>query len=165
MDRPNRTVNISIGIQNSMGAALTPNMLCSQPHWKMATMAPYAAPMDSRFMTTAFRATMTERNKVISSRNDSSTTAVTIQGRRWPIWPEPSTAMAVSPPTCTVRLRLEIWLRMRWTSSAVALAWGALWGMRVTTAALRAGLSWTADAYATSGSAFTACTRPWMLVV
>ncbi len=46
-----------------------------QPHWKMATTTPYAAPIDSRFISAAFSGTRIERNTSISSTNDNSTTA------------------------------------------------------------------------------------------
>ena len=53
----------------------SPSRLLPQPHWKTATRTPYAAPMDSRFITAALSGTTTERNTSISSRNDTAMTA------------------------------------------------------------------------------------------
>ena len=47
----------------------------AQPHWNTATVAPYAAATDSRFITAAVSGTRIEWNTSISRRNDSSTTA------------------------------------------------------------------------------------------
>jgi hypothetical protein len=45
-------------------------------------MTPKAAAIDSRFMIPAFRATSGDRNTVVSSRNDRSTTAPMNTGSR-----------------------------------------------------------------------------------
>ena len=59
--------NRNIGIQASIGPLRsTPMTSDSQPHWKTATRMPYAAPTDSRFMTTALSGTRTLRNTTIS---------------------------------------------------------------------------------------------------
>jgi hypothetical protein len=42
-----------------------------QPHWNTATITPYVAPIDSRFMIAALTGTATERNTDLSKRNDS----------------------------------------------------------------------------------------------
>ena len=66
-----------------------------QPHWNAATITPYAAPIDSRFMSTAFSGTSTERNTSIRSRKLSTSTAPMKIGRRSPITSEKSTELAV----------------------------------------------------------------------
>ena len=43
-------------------------MLAPMPFWNTSTSMPYAAPTDSRFMTTAFSGTTIERNTTSSSR-------------------------------------------------------------------------------------------------
>ena len=47
----------------------------AHPHWNTATVAPYAAATDSRFITAAVSGTRIEWNTSISRMNDSSTTA------------------------------------------------------------------------------------------
>ena len=50
--------NSIIGTHGSIGPVVpTPIRLADQPHWKTATITPYAAPIDSRFMITAFSGT------------------------------------------------------------------------------------------------------------
>ena len=46
-----------------------PSRLLPQPHWNTATSTPYAAPMESRFISAAFSGTTTERKTSISRRN------------------------------------------------------------------------------------------------
>ena len=93
-------MNSIIGTQNSMGPGRPiPTTLRSQPHWKMATITPYAAPIDSRFMTPALTATRTDRNTASSRRKESTMTAATMMGRRAPTWSLASMAMAVTLPT------------------------------------------------------------------
>ncbi len=41
-----------------------------QPHWNTATTMPYAAAIESMFMMTALTGTSSERNTIMSSRND-----------------------------------------------------------------------------------------------
>ena len=75
--------NRNIGTHASIGPDLsTPISSRPQPHWKMATRIPYAAPIDSRFMTTAFSGTRTLRNTAISNRKLSSRTTPISQGMR-----------------------------------------------------------------------------------
>ena len=72
-----------IGAHASIGPSLpTPKKLEPQPHWNTATTTPYAAPIDSRFMMTAFSGTSRLRNTTISSRNESTSTAPMKIGRR-----------------------------------------------------------------------------------
>jgi hypothetical protein len=78
-----------------MGPALTPRMLPPQPHWNAATITPYAAPIDNRFMKTAFSGTNTERKTSMSSRKLRTRTAPMKIGRRSPITSEKSIALAV----------------------------------------------------------------------
>jgi hypothetical protein len=54
----------------------------SHPHWKTATITPYAAPIDSRFMMTAFSGTRMLRNTVMRSTNESRSTRPMNSGRR-----------------------------------------------------------------------------------
>ena len=66
---------IITGAHASIGPSLPDaDEVAPQPHWNTATITPYAAPIDSRFMITAFSGTSTLRNTTISSRNDSSST-------------------------------------------------------------------------------------------
>ena len=61
-----------IGAHASIGPSLpTPKKLEPQPHWNTATTTPYAAPIDSRFMTTALSGTSRLRKTSMSSRNES----------------------------------------------------------------------------------------------
>ena len=75
--------NSIIGTHASIGPdSATPMRSFSQPHWNTATITPYAAPIDSRFMITALSGTSTLRNTTISRRNDSSSTSPMNTGRR-----------------------------------------------------------------------------------
>ena len=49
-----------------------PTTFLSQPFWKIATTTPYAAPIDNRFMITAFSGTSSDRNTSINRRKLSS---------------------------------------------------------------------------------------------
>ena len=62
--------NATIGIVSS-----SPIRPLPQPHWNTATITPYAAPIDSRFMIAALSGTRIERNTIISRMNAPSTTA------------------------------------------------------------------------------------------
>ena len=70
-----------------------------QPHWKTATRTPYAAPIESRFITAAFSGTTIERNTSISSRNDTAMTAPMKSGSVSASWALRSSVMAVMPET------------------------------------------------------------------
>jgi len=77
--------NSIIGAHASTGPALpTPIRSLPHPHWKMATITPYAAPTDSRFMMTAFSGTSRLRNTIISSRKLTISTPPMSNGRRPP---------------------------------------------------------------------------------
>ncbi len=92
--------NSIIGAQGSIGAPpATPITLPNQPHWKTATMTPYAAPIDSRFITTALSGTSTDRNTARSSTKLSSRTAPMNHGRRADSTVEKSMSDGVCPPT------------------------------------------------------------------
>ena len=92
--------NSIIGAQLSIGPALpTPIRLIPQPHWKTATSTPYAAPMDNKFMITAFSGTSKLRNTAMSRRNESERTPRNKYGMRPPIDSAKSTPAAVKPPT------------------------------------------------------------------
>ena len=60
----------------------SPTRPLPQPHWNTATTAPYAAPIDSKFMMAALSGTSSERKTTISSRNDRAMTAAMNSGSR-----------------------------------------------------------------------------------
>src|SRR5438094_6444952 len=69
MESPNRMANKNSGSHDSItGDFWKPSRLVPTPSWKTSTRMPYAAPTDSRFMTTAFRGTTIERKATSSSR-------------------------------------------------------------------------------------------------
>ena len=75
--------NIIIGMNGAIGPVCsTPNTPLSQPHWNTATTTPYAAPIESRFMTAALSGTSRVRNTTISSRKLSTSTAPMKSGSR-----------------------------------------------------------------------------------
>src|SRR5215467_4473734 len=93
MDRPNRITNKNIGTQVVTGTLSgKPNAWCSQPSWVMATSTPYAALIDSRFITAAFTAIVTERNITVSGTIETSTTTAISHGSR------PLTRLAKATP-------------------------------------------------------------------
>ena len=67
------------------------------PHCVTAVSTPYAAVMDSRFITAAFTGITTERNTYSSSSIDSPTTAPISHGSRWPMRFENVTFAAFGP--------------------------------------------------------------------
>ena len=68
-------VNISIGTQLETGTAWSrPSSSVPQPHWKTATITPYAAAMLSRFITAALIGITTDRKTIASSRMETPTT-------------------------------------------------------------------------------------------
>ena len=77
----------------------TPIRLAPQPHWKIATITPYAAPIDSRFMIAALVAITTERNAVVSSTKATATTTRIRSSMRLAIWLVKSTLPGVVPVT------------------------------------------------------------------
>ena len=92
--------NIIIGTNATMGTVWSsPNRPFAQPHWNTATITPYAAPIERRFMTAALSGTRIERNTTISSRNDSPTTTPMNSGSRSWIRSPMSMNAAVTPPT------------------------------------------------------------------
>ncbi len=69
------------GAHASIGPSLpTPMSPMPQPHWNTATITPYAAPTERRFMITALSGTSRLRNTSISNTNDSSSTSPTTSG-------------------------------------------------------------------------------------
>ncbi len=86
-------------MNDSIGPCWTPNRPPSQPHWKIATITPSAALIESRFMTAACSGITSERNTIISSSALSSTTTPMNSGSLWPSTAAKSTAPAVTPPT------------------------------------------------------------------
>ncbi len=99
--------NSIIGIHVSIGAGDTRVMSLNQPPWKRATTMPYAAPIDSRFMITAFTGTNNDRNTTMSSRNESASTATKKYGSRPARWSEKSTLTATVPLTLTSSVVLD----------------------------------------------------------
>ena len=77
----------------------TPIRLAPQPHSKMATITPYAAPMDSRLSMAAFVAITTDRKAMISRTNAIATTTRISHSIRELIRLVKSTAPAVAPVT------------------------------------------------------------------
>ena len=75
--------NIIIGRNGSIGPPAVLNSDAPHPHWNTMTTMPYAAPIDSMFMITALSGTSSERNTIISNRNDSDSTAMKKIGSRW----------------------------------------------------------------------------------
>ena len=129
--------NSIIGAHGSIGAVLcTPISEPSQPHWKTITITPYAAPIDSRFMTTAFSGTRTERNTASSSRKLSSSTAPMNTGRREDISSAKSTLPAVGPPTWASAPLAGIRSSRTWrTRSSVRASCGLVVGVTTRAAA------------------------------
>ena len=69
-----------------MGPSLPiPTAFLNQPFWKIATMTPYAAPIESRFMMTALSGTSTDRNTSINNTKLSNRIANSMYGNRDPI--------------------------------------------------------------------------------
>ena len=66
------------------------------------TMTPYAAPIDSRFITTALSGTSTLRKTISNSTKLSSSTPPMNHGSRLARTVEKSTPTAVCPPMCTL---------------------------------------------------------------
>ena len=75
----------------------------SGPPLMARARTPNAAPVASRFMTTALSGTRTERNTIISSRNDTSSTPPKKNGNRSAVPRVESRFAATMPPTWTVR--------------------------------------------------------------
>ena len=69
MDRPNTMQNTSIGTYAGIGSVVcSPITLFSQPHWKIATITPTAAPIDSRLSMAALVAITIDRNAIVSRK-------------------------------------------------------------------------------------------------
>src|SRR6266511_440241 len=108
MDSPNRTENRNSGSQASITwTCWKPKRSASHlpipgpPCWKTRTSSPYAAPTDSRFRTMAVSGTTTERNTIISRRNDSARTNASTIGWYRSVMAKKSRLRAGSPPTNT----------------------------------------------------------------
>ncbi len=92
--------NIIIGTNDTIGTVLCrPSSSLPHPNWNTATTTPYAAPIDSRFMTPAVNGITTDRNAAMSKRNESPTTARMNHGSRAAMRSPRSTYAAVTPPT------------------------------------------------------------------
>src|SRR5215468_1641390 len=128
MDRPNRITNRNIGTQVVTGTfSGKPNAWRSQPSWVMATSTPYAAQIDSRFITAALTAIVTERNITVSSTIETRTTTAISHGSRWPTRLENATPPAFGPvryarmPVPAVARGIT-WSFRRFTSALVAVS-------------------------------------------
>src|SRR5262249_8707441 len=71
----------------------------AQPHCATAVSTPYAAVIDSRFITAALTAMTTDRNTVSSSSIDSPTTTAISHGSFWPMALAKLTLPAFGPVT------------------------------------------------------------------
>ena len=80
----------------------TPKTSLSQPHWKIATTTPNAAPIDSRFIAAAFSGTTIDRKITVRNSIDSPITTPMNHGSRVVIRSVASIDIAVSPPTHAV---------------------------------------------------------------
>ena len=76
-----------------------PIRLAPQPHWKIATMTPYAAPIDKMFSTAALVGITTDRNEAVSRMNAMKITARITHTRWLAIWLVKSTFPATVPVT------------------------------------------------------------------
>src|SRR3954451_16985092 len=90
-------------MNGSIGAAPMCRNGPAQPHWNAATITPYAAPIDSRFMITAFNGTRTERKTTITRRNDAVRPAPSNDGTGDARYVDNSAPMAPEPVTETSR--------------------------------------------------------------
>ena len=157
--------NIIIGMNGAIGPVFsTPNTLLNQPHSNTATTTPYAAPIDSRFMITAFSGTRRLRNTAIKSRKLSRSTAPMNTGSRDDSCCDTSTLDAVRPPTCTctsVPPTADGITRLRSVStrSVVLTDCGELAGITRITAASPAGFTVGGVTAAMSGVARSLVTR------
>src|SRR5579859_1005870 len=98
MDSPNRITNRNIGTQVTTGTfSGNPNSDPPQPHQEIAVSTPYAAVIDSRFITAALTAITTDRNTTVSSSMDSPTTIAISHGSRWFTRSANDTAPAFGP--------------------------------------------------------------------
>src|SRR5262245_47658898 len=135
-----------------MGTASSiPIQLDPQPHWKIATTTPYAAPTESRFIAAAFSPIASDRNAAVSRISDIRTTAKMRSGNRSITFEVKSTDPAVVPVT---RVSTPLtWgsteSRRVLTRSVVFWSCGPVVGTTVIVAVLPALLSCGADASAT----------------
>src|ERR1700722_12844812 len=98
MDSPNKITNRNTGTQVVTGIRSgNPNSPRSQPSWVTSTSTPYEALIDSRFMTAALSATVTDRNTTVSKIMDTATTIATSNGSRRPITLVKATLAALGP--------------------------------------------------------------------
>src|SRR6476469_3133437 len=144
MDRPNTMANISIGTYAGIGRCWSmPSRSEPQPHWKTATTTPYAAPTDSRLRIAALTEITRDRNAIVSSTRESSTTARISQIIREPIRSVKSTLPAVVP-TRYVELAPSVGStesRKVLMRSVVFWAWGEVFGTTLITATVPASLT------------------------
>jgi hypothetical protein len=85
-----------IGTNDTIGTVSSrPTSPLSQPHWKMATITPYAAAIERMFMIAAFSGARMDRNTIMSRMNDNPTTAPMNSGSRsWMRSPRSTNAAA-----------------------------------------------------------------------
>src|SRR6266699_1576173 len=100
MDSPKTIQKTSIGTYAGMGSVVCrPIRLAPQPHWKIATMTPYDAPIDRMFRTAALVGITTDRNEAMSRMNAIAITARITHTRWLVIWLVKSTLPATVPVT------------------------------------------------------------------
>ena len=86
-----------------MSTSGMPTRSPSGPPLTASVSTPKAAALASRFMTTALSGTTTERNTIINSRNDTSSTPPKKSGSRSATPRVMSRFAAAIPPTSTLR--------------------------------------------------------------
>src|ERR1700734_1767178 len=100
MDSPNRITNKKIGTQVVTGMVSgNPSSRAPQPCWTTPTRTPWAAEIDSRFISAALTATVTDRNTAVSSTIDTATTIATSHGSPRPVALANATFAALGPVT------------------------------------------------------------------
>src|SRR4051794_37641723 len=165
MDSPNTIANIIIGTYDSIGTLpATPRDGPPQPHWKTATTTPYAAPIDSRFIAAAFRASSGARNITSSSRNAATTTTAMTTGRRLESWSRNCNWAAMLPVTYPVACAGSSTFGSVWSDSAcssvsVAASCGPVFGSTVPTSSAPSWVGLTGPAEATPRVAASASCR------
>src|SRR3954471_259064 len=133
-----------------------------QPHWNTATSTPYAAAIDSRFMSAALSGTRIDRNTITSKTNDIATIEAMKIGSRLvrqsvrsvAIARPVSDTVALVPSTVAGRTSDRRW----WTSASVRASCGDVVGLEVGTAVSPA--SWNTGAV-TAPIPGSACSALW----
>ncbi len=127
-----------IGRKHSVWEGVMPSASWNHPHWKTATWAPKAAPVESRNPTIDFSGTRMVRKANVSRTKANPTTTSRKTGRASPSLVAMSMWLAVAPPTrrwapvpAASSVRRS---RMSWTRSEVAESLGPVVGTTLITA-------------------------------